>query len=512
MNIKAITPTLTACLTLALASAAHAQVAAPVTVGTATATNPGPTAAATPVATTPVATTPVATGAPESQKPQTPWIKRYRPVARSWELGIYAGAFIPSARHEFYEPDLDIPGLGHQKLARAGFDVGLRAGYYPLSFIGVELEGGVIPTRAADGKPATVYTFRPVVLAQLPYRIAPFVRAGFGLVGISADTLGKDIDPSFNIGAGVKFYVNRRIALRLEVVDNVATSFGIGNDRSNNMEVLLGLSLRLGKRPPAPTPAPAPLLDSDGDGLYDPGQATPPDTVDACPQQPGPRETRGCPLVDTDRDTLYDPGQPVAATEIDACPLEPGPRPLQGCPDRDGDTFIDTFDKCPDVAGVAPDGCPPADRDKDMILDRDDRCPVDPETRNSYQDEDGCPDAVPQAVARFTGVIKGIFFDVDKDTIKPSSYVTLRNAVKVLGDFPAVKVEISGHTDSDGSREHNTDLSRRRAESVKQFLVDAGIDPGRLTTRGAGPDQPIAENRTARGKAQNRRIEFKLIH
>jgi len=118
---------------------------------------------------------------------------------------------------------------------------------------------------------------------------------------------------------------------------------------------------------------------------------------------------------------------------------------------------------------------------------------------------------VPQAVTRFTGVIKGIFFDVDRDTIKPASYETLRKAVRVLQDFPTVKVEISGHTDIDGDREHNLDLSQRRAESVKRHLVNAGIDAARLTTRGAGPDEPIADNTTARGKAQNRRIQFKLI-
>jgi outer membrane protein OmpA-like peptidoglycan-associated protein len=73
-----------------------------------------------------------------------------------------------------------------------------------------------------------------------------------------------------------------------------------------------------------------------------------------------------------------------------------------------------------------------------------------------------------------------------------------------------VNVEISGHTDSDGDRVHNLDLSRGRAESVRNYLVDKGIADSRLLTRGAGPDEPIAPNDSKKNKALNRRIEFKL--
>ncbi len=449
----------------------------------------------------------------------TPWIKRHRPVRNSWELGIYGGVFLPSKSHEFYAPDLTVTGYGHQPLGRAGVDIGLRAGYYPLSFLGLELEAGVMPMKVADGSKATVYAFRPVALFQLPYRVAPFVRAGFGGIGISSPTLGKDFDPTFNIGGGVKFYINRLLLLRLDIVDNVATAVGIGNDRSNNLEVLLGLSLRLGKQPKdAPRqlidsdgdglydpgqpgvaaadedkcpqqPGPrsmqgCPLIDSDGDGMYDPGQpGVPPEDVDACPAEPGPRENKGCPLVDTDGDKLYDPGQPVAASEIDDCPKEPGPRELQGCPDRDGDKIIDKNDKCPDQ----------------------------PETVNQIDDADGCPDKIPDAVKKISGVLQGIYFDVDKDTIKPKSKTVLDKAVAVLKDHPGTRWNIQGHTDSDGAREHNVDLSQRRAEAVLKYLVDHGIDGTRLVPKGFGPDEPIAPNTNKAGKAKNRRIEFRLI-
>lgn len=507
-TVRVRTCAMTALLSTTLAAGvAQAQEPAPAAGGAAevTATTAAPPAAE-------VSATP---GAGEAR---TPWMRRYRPVRNSWEVGIYAGAFIPSPRHEFYRPDLMAPEFGHQTL-RTGFDVGLRAGYYPLSFLGLELEGGLMPTRVADGSRATLYTFRPVVLAQLPYRLAPFVRLGIGGIGISSGTLGKDLDPALNIGLGVKLYINQLLALRLDVVDNVATAHGVGNARSNNFEVLLGLSLRLGKKE---EPRPAPLIDSDRDGLYDPGQrGVAAADEDACPMEPGPRDNRGCPLVDSDRDGLYDPGQPgVAAADEDVCPQEPGPRDNRGCPliDTDGDTLYDPnqpvpaveIDLCPKEPGPrALQGCP--DRDGDQIVDRSDKCPDQPETVNQIDDQDGCPDEIPKAVRTMTGVIKGIYFDVDKDTIKPNSRKVLERAVKVLKEFPNTRWEISGHTDSDGARDHNLDLSQRRAESVKNYLVEHGIDEARLVPKGFGPDQPIDSNATRKGKARNRRIEFQLI-
>ena len=213
--------------------------------------------------------------------------------------------------------------------------------------------------------------------------------------------------------------------------------------------------------------------DTDGDGFFD--------SVDSCVKVPGVAPD-GCPApagpVDTDGDGFMDPD--------DSCVTDPGTAP-DGCPDSDGDGFKDPVDKCPQVAGVAPDGCPPPDKDGDGILDPNDQCIDVPETKNGYKDKDGCADEVPKAVAKFAGVIKGIYFDVDKDTIKPNSKTTLDAAVKVLKEFDDVHVEISGHTDSDGNREHNVDLSRRRADSVKKYLVDKGIAEGTVPANGPLP-------------------------
>jgi OmpA-OmpF porin, OOP family len=86
----------------------------------------------------------------------------------------------------------------------------------------------------------------------------------------------------------------------------------------------------------------------------------------------------------------------------------------------------------------------------------------------------------------------------------------LDRAVKVLQDFPDVKLEISGHTDNVGKPAYNQDLSQRRAEAVKTYFVSKGIGPERLSTVGYGMDRPIADNKTKDGKAKNRRTEFKL--
>jgi OmpA-OmpF porin, OOP family len=103
----------------------------------------------------------------------------------------------------------------------------------------------------------------------------------------------------------------------------------------------------------------------------------------------------------------------------------------------------------------------------------------------------------------------GIYFDVNKDVIKPESYGTLKEIAAVLNDVPDTKVKIVGHTDSDGADATNLDLSKRRAAAVKAELIKTfGVKGDRLTTDGAGETQPIAPNDSPSNKALNRRVEF----
>ncbi len=182
--------------------------------------------------------------------------------------------------------------------------------------------------------------------------------------------------------------------------------------------------------------------------------------------------------------------------------------------DRDGDRIIDRDDYCPDVYGPGPRGCPQVcidDNDGDGLENPVDECPNEPESRNGFEDKDGCPDEVPPELEELAGIMEGITFDTDKATIKPASKTTLDNAVDVMKRYPKIRVQITGHTDSQGGYRHNVDLSRRRAEAVRKYMVDAGIKAKRIETSGVGPDEPIATNETADGRALNRRIEFTVL-
>ena len=105
-------------------------------------------------------------------------------------------------------------------------------------------------------------------------------------------------------------------------------------------------------------------------------------------------------------------------------------------------------------------------------------------------------------------VTHAITFDVNKSTIKPESMGFLNSFIKFLQENKTLKLEIDGHTDSDGDDASNQKLSEARANAVKTFLVSAGIDASRLTAKGFGETKPVADNNTLEGKAMNRRVEF----
>ncbi len=452
------------------------------------------------------------------------WIRRCRPERNMFELGIFGGIMFPASglvvnkggvsgfdnpvgSHELFDPykqrdsiEAINNGTGTEEFykpyKKVAPEIGARFAWYPLAFLGGEIEGGAMPTSTAPpdgsaGGRATLFNFRGHIIGQIPFwRITPFILVGGGMLGTTG-ALGQDVDPATHFGGGVKFYISHRLMMRLDVRDVVAAKLRVDNGATNYPEVLLGLSLTLNRKKP-PVEA---QKDSDGDGFLD--------NVDSCPVEPGIAPD-GCPERDRDGDGFMD--------SQDACPDVPGIAP-DGCPekDRDGDGFLDSVDKCPDDPGVEPDGCPIPDTDGDGILDPDDKCPTVPETKNGYQDEDGCPDEIPLQLAKFTGTIKGIYFDLDKDTIKPKSRPVLDRAVAVLNEFNTIRIEISGHTDSTGSVEYNRQLSGRRAASVKNYLVEHGVDAARIETRGAGPDEPVDTNKTAAGRAKNRRIEFTIL-
>jgi len=230
--------------------------------------------------------------------------------------------------------------------------------------------------------------------------------------------------------------------------------------------------------------------DTDGDGI--------PDKDDACPQVKGPKEFNGCP--DTDGDGIPD--------KDDACPEVAGPKEFNGCPDTDGDGIPDKDDKCPDVAGPAENGgCPWPDTDGDGVLDKDDLCP---EVAGPASNK-GCPEPDEKEQKQLNQYAKTILFDTGKATIKFQSAEVLNQIINVLKKYPNSRFRIEGHTDSTGKKAKNMILSQNRADAVKVYLIQGGIDAGRLESQGFGPEKPIASNKNKKGRELNRRVEINLI-
>jgi OOP family OmpA-OmpF porin len=263
---------------------------------------------------------------------------------------------------------------------------------------------------------------------------------------------------------------------------------------------------------------PPPLPDRDGDGIDD--------CRDACSFQPGPASDdaaqHGCPAppADRDHDSVLD--------TVDACPDQAGvatadpatngcPAPPPPPPDRDHDGILDGADMCPDEAGVASadpakHGCPaPKDSDADGVLDLADACPNDAGPANADPARNGCPKAYIRD--NQIKILDQVKFKPGSAQIVPGqeSEDVLLAVHAVFTQHPEIQsVQIEGHTDSTGGANHNRELSKQRAQSVRNWLIKHGIDPLRLTAAGFGPDRPIDSNATEEGRRNNRRVEFQI--
>ena len=424
-------------------------------------------------------------------KPTGPWLKRYAPRRGMFEVGMFGGLFLPADDIELHFRNL--PFKTYEPISG---ELGLRVGFYPLRHFGLEADLAMMPTRTESEQRAFIFSSRAMGVLQLGlYRLVPFAVLGGGVIAVRSEdnAVGDDADQLLIVGGGLKYLLNEHIQLRLDVRDLMSPKRGrTVNDPADSLEVLAGISVMLGPRKkPEPEYIPP---DTDGDGILD--------DKDKCIDEIGIAPD-GCPVRDGDQDGFAD--------DIDQCPDEPGAEP-DGCPipDTDGDGFLDPDDKCPEEAGMEPDGCM-HDVDGDGLFPPEDKCPEEPETRNGFEDSDGCPDELPEEIKKFTGVIEGIYFDTNKATIKDESKPTLDAAVKVLTDYEDLRVEISGHTDDRGKDEKNLKLSADRADSVKTYLVENGVAEDRIVTRGAGEAEPIADNKTREGRGKNRRIEFKVL-
>ena len=352
------------------------------------------------------------------------------------------------------------------------------------------------------GIDATIkYSFMNLINSKV---IDPSLSVGGGYTFFGDSSYG-----TLNPGAGLTFWFTENVGL--ELTTKYKKSFGDREDASgtpdapSHFQHSAGIIFKFGGK------------DTDGDGIYD--------KDDACPEVAGLKQFNGCP--DTDGDGIQD--------SEDACPTEFGTAALNGCPDRDGDGVADKDDACPDVAGLVsmkgcPDtdgdgiadkddkcptvagpkenaGCPWPDTDKDGVLDKDDACPTVPGPASNK----GCPEVTAEAMKRLNDFGKTILFNSGKSTFKDATIPVLKSMVGVLNEYPNSKFMVEGHTDSDGSNALNQTLSENRAAAVKNYLIENGIEAGRLRSTGFGETKPIATNKTAKGKAENRRVEVTLI-
>jgi OmpA-OmpF porin, OOP family len=291
--------------------------------------------------------------------------------------------------------------------------------------------------------------------------------------------------------------------------------------------------------PPAPRPA-----DRDGDGI--------PDKADACPTTRGVVSDNpalnGCPSADRDGDGVLDLS--------DACPTTPGPSSLDltknGCPpDRDGDGIADAADACPDVYGSSSpvrdqNGCP-SDQDGDGVLDRVDACLLVKGEASADRTRNGCPedidgdglkppeDACPREKGardpdpRQSGCPRGVrLYEREIVLLQPIRFImygrerhetaepvpdeVLINVRDVLAQHPEItRVEVQGHADDEGDPEFNARIAQERAESVRFWLIQAGIPKEKLVAKGYSDKAPLASNRTLDGRQKNRRVQIFVL-
>ncbi len=309
-------------------------------------------------------------------------------------------------------------------------------------------------------------------------RFSPFVFAGVGMFDIEPDGSDGDNGVMYSFGAGFLLDLGQsNIALRGDWRHRIdeATDTDFGDNLFS-----VGIQIPFGDSSPK-------WSDSDGDGVAD--------SMDRCPGTPAgaPVDAYGCEL-DSDGDGVKD--------SMDECPDTPsGVRvDSKGCPvDSDGDGVTDDKDECPNTpAGATVDerGCE-LDSDGDGVVDRLDECPGTP--AGTPVDSKGCP-------IEGDYVLKGVNFESNSDQLRGGSAAVLDEVVATLKKYPEITFVVEGHTDSDGSAQYNEGLSERRAQTVYDYLAANGIAEDRMSVRGYGESQPIADNSTAAGKAQNRRV------
>ena len=411
----------------------------------------------------------------------------------------------PSGDHERY--------MGHD-----GFSIAptlLLGGTLPF---GLEIEGNV-GVRWRPSRSVMNVVVGPDVTwglgARVPFEVAQDQRLAVLGSFVGAASLDSPID--MGLGAEGLLALQYSPLRGLAITAGAGAGLGVGLGPPE-WRVLVGVDYRWpgdGEGAPECLHGPEDLdgfRDDDGCGDPDNDEDGVDDVDDVCPFEPETlndyRDEDGCP----DQKPTTDP------FAVD--PTAPTPAPVDPHADSDGDGVPDVDDVCPerqeDLDSFEDgDGCPDVDNDRDGVPDRDDRCPLEAEVVNGVDDDDGCPDAGESKVAvtrEAIVILEKVYFDTAEAKIKRVSHPLLDQVVAALRAHTEITlVVIEGHTDSISEPAYNLDLSRRRAEAVREYLIGRGVDASRLEARGLGEDRPIADNETAEGREENRRVEFHVV-
>ncbi|MDH3322961.1 MAG: OmpA family protein, partial [Flavobacteriaceae bacterium] len=189
----------------------------------------------------------------------------------------------------------------------------------------------------------------------------------------------------------------------------------------------------------------------------------------------------------------------------DLCPNVAGLEQFNGCPDTDGDGVMDSKDECPNEAGpIDNKGCPLTDMDNDGIVDRDDQCPNIAGT----VENNGCPAVTQEVQKEITDLARAIFFNTNKATFTEEAQVRLVKISEILNDYKTVNFTVEGHTDDTGAAEYNKTLSQKRADAVRDYLVENGFPADKMTAMGYGEEKPICGDTTKKCRQANRRVDI----
>jgi outer membrane protein OmpA-like peptidoglycan-associated protein len=311
--------------------------------------------------------------------------------------------------------------------------------------------------------------------------VVPYITGGIG-VGIDRLIYYSAYAP---MGAGLQIKANYGSYIFIQATHNAETSYL--TKKHNSYSISYSLPINGKDRKPVLIPPPPVVVDGDNDGVVD--------SLDKCPTKAGTAKYFGCPIPDSDNDGIND--------ELDKCPNQAGTEKYNGCPipDTDKDGINDEQDKCPTVAGLSRyGGCPIPDTDKDGVNDEVDKCP----TEAGIAANNGCVDIQPL----LNEIASNFKFSTGKVRLAKNKLAKLDAAIVELNKYPNIHLEIVGNTDNTGPKSINQRLSDKRAFVIYTYLVKKGVDTARLTKQGVADTKPIASNKTAKGRAENRRTDL----